>query len=79
VTAPQKIALIGCSSAKLDHAAPARDVKPANVPCDFCGTSDAPLAVSELGAARFAGDDTPARICERCATWALEQLRGVTT
>jgi hypothetical protein len=56
-----------------------RDVKRAHVPCDFCGESDTPLAVSELGDARFPGDDTPARICARCATWALKQLRGVRT
>lgn len=47
-----------------------------HAPCDFCGEV-VEVAASELGDARFEGDDTPARICASCATWALEQLRGV--
>jgi len=42
-------------------------------PCDFCGDK-VDCAVSELGEQRFPGDDTPARICEGCAKWALEQF-----
>ncbi len=49
-------------------------------PCDFCGEA-VPCAISILGSQRFEGDHTPARICERCALWALRQIRekGATT
>lgn len=43
--------------------------------CDFCGREEE-TATSELGEQRFEGDDTPARICERCARWALESIRA---
>lgn len=41
--------------------------------CDFCGL-EAEVAVSEQGGQRFEGDVVPAKICAKCATWALAQI-----
>lgn len=116
-----RVVLVGCSAAKLEKPAPARDLytsplfrkarayalasglplkgmsvgrrlawlsaflqtlslaEPSATEgaavCDFCGKI-APCAVSELGAQRFPGDDTPARICRGCAEWALASLKA---